>query len=319
MRNHGKKKNYCLIAALASLVAFSTMAASVMSGCGENSDEQKTTEIVHETRIDTQIETKIETYTEVVTDAQGNTEYVEETKAVPVNNNNGGADNKSGGSGNNSANSSSSSSGKNSNNQQSSVIEKSESSKTTNNSSSKTDSGKTNNNKNNNNNSNKNNNSSSSKSDSSKSDSSKSDDSNSKTLKIGGKTFNVGDTIVCTYNLTTPTVLENYQATIKYDSSKLTCKSAKMSVPAKYGAMLNKKIAGEISISGVNIDDGYDYTSGGAFMTVVYEITGGGSTSPSYHWEVACRASDSKNLIDKKGNPASGFKLTTSYADSAAN
>ena len=45
MRN-SKKKNYCLIAALASLVAFSTMAASVMSGCGENSDEQKTTKIV---------------------------------------------------------------------------------------------------------------------------------------------------------------------------------------------------------------------------------------------------------------------------------
>ena len=303
MRNYGKKKNYCLIAALASLVAFSTMAASVMSGCGENSDEQKATEIVHETRIDTQIETKIETYTEVVTDAQGNTEYVKETKAVPVNNNAGG-NSKSGDSGNNSENSGGSSSGKKSNSQQSSVIEKSETSKTTNNSSSKTDSGKTNNN------SNKNNNNSSSKS-----DSSKSDDSNSKSLKIGGKTFNVGDTIVCTYNLTTPAVLENYQATIKYDSSKLTCKSAKMSVPAKYGAMLNIKIAGEISLSGVNIGDGYDYTNGGAFMTVVYEVKGGGSTSPSYHWEVACRASDSKNLIDKKGKPASGFKLSSSYKD----
>lgn len=134
MRNYGKKKNYCLIAALASLVAFSTMAASVMSGCGENSDEQKTTKIVHETRIDTQIETKIETYTEVVTDAQGNTEYVEETKAVPVNNNAGG-NSKSGDSGNNSENSGGSSFGKNSNSQQSSVIEKSETSKTTNNSS----------------------------------------------------------------------------------------------------------------------------------------------------------------------------------------
>lgn len=288
MRNYGKKKNYCLIAALASLVAFSTMAASVMSGCGENSGEQKTTEIVHETRIDTQIETKIETYTEVVTDAQGNTEYVQETKAVPVNNNAGG-NSKSGDSGNNSENSGGSSSGKNSNSQQSSVIEKSETSKTTNNSSSKTDSGKTNNNKNNNN--------------------------NSKSLKIGGKTFNVGDTIVCTYNLKTPAVLENYQATIKYDSSKLTCKSAKMSEPAKNGAMLNIKIAGEISLSGVNIGDGYDYTNGGAFMTVVYEVKGGGSTSPSYHWEVACRASDSKNLIDKKGKPASGFKLSSSYKD----
>ena len=107
----------------------------------------------------------------------------------------------------------------------------------------------------------------------------------------------------------------NYQATIKYDSSKLTCKSAKMSGEAKSGAMLNKKISGEISLSGVNISDGYDYTNGGTFMTVTYEVTGGGSTSPSYHWEVACRASDSKNLIDKKGNPASGFKLTSSYTE----
>ena len=87
----------------------------------------------------------------------------------------------------------------------------------------------------------------------------------------------------------------------------------------KYGAMLNIKIAGEISLSGVNIGDGYDYTNGGAFMTVVYEVKGGGSTSPSYHWEVACRASDSKNLIDKKGKPASGFKLSSSYKDSVAN
>ena len=185
----------------------------------------------------------------------------------------------------------------------------------------KTDSGKTNNNSNkNNNNSNKNNNSNNNSnknnnSSSSKSDSSKSDDSNSKSLKIGGKTFNVGDTIVCTYKLKTPAVLENYQARIKYDSSKLTCKSAKMSEPAKNGAMLNIKIAGEISISGVNIGDGYDYTNGGTFMTVVYEVKGGGSTSPSYHWEVACRASDSKNLIDKKGKPASGFKLSSSYKD----
>lgn len=318
MRNHGKKKNYCLIAALASLVAFSTMAASVMSGCGENSDEQKTTEIVHETRIDTQIETKIETYTEVVTDAQGNTEYVEETKAVPVNNNDAGGNNSNNSgnnSGNNSANSSSNSSDKNSNSQQSSAVEKSESSKSTNNSSSKTDTSKTNNNNNNNSNKNNNNNNNNNSS-SSKSDTSKADNNNSKTLKIGGKTYNVGDTIVCTYNLTAPTVLENYQATIKYDSSKLACKSAKMSGDAKNGAILNPKIAGEISLSGVNIGDGYDYTNGGTFMTVTYEVTSGGSTSPTFNWEVACRASDSKNLIDKKGNPASGFKLTSSYANS---
>lgn len=313
MRN-SKKKNYCLIAALASLVAFSTMAASVMSGCGENSDEQKTTEIVHETRIDTQVETRIETYTEVVTDAQGNTEYVEETKAVPVNsdkadsngnssdksessaNNNKGSNNGNNNSNNNS-NSANSSSNKGSKNQTSSKAERSESSNT-NNSSSKTDSGKTNNN------------SSSSKSDSSKSDSSKPE---SKTLTVHSKKYNVGDTVVCTYELTTPAVLENYQATIRYDSSKLSCLSAKMSEPAKNGAMLNKNLNGEIKTCGSNIGDGYDYTSGGKFMTVTYVVKAGGSTSPKFNWEIACRASDSKNLISDSGKPASGFKLKTAY------
>lgn len=303
MRN-SKKKNYCLIAALASLVAFSTMAASVMSGCGENSDEQKTTEIVHETRIDTQVETRIETYTEVVTDAQGNTEYVEETKAVPVNsdkadsngnssdksessaNNNKGSNNGNNNSNNNS-NSTNSSSNKGSNNQTSSKTERSESSNTNNNSS-KTDSGKTNNN------------SSSSKTE-------------SKTLTIGGKKYNVGDTVVCTYELTTPAVLENYQATISYDSSKLSCLSAKMSEPAKNGAMLNKNLNGEIKTCGSNISDGYDYTKGGKFMTVTYVVKAGGSTSPKLNWEIACRASDSKNLISDSGKPASGFKLKTAY------
>ena len=233
MRN-SKKKNYCLIAALASLVAFSTMAASVMSGCGENSDEQKTTKIVHETKIDTQIETKIETYTEVVTDAQGHTEYVEETKNVPVNNdktvnngnsseksessvnNNNGNSNENNG-GNNNISSGNNSHNKGSNNQAASKTEKSEGSKT-NNSSSKTDYGKTNNSNSSKTDGNKTNNngSSSSKSDSSKSDSSKPE---SKTLTVHGKKYNIGDTVVCTYKLTTPAVLENYQATIHQSSA----------------------------------------------------------------------------------------------------
>ena len=308
MRN-SKKKNYCLIAALASLVAFSTMAASVMSGCGENSDEQKTTKIVHETKIDTQIETKIETYTEVVTDAQGHTEYVEETKNVPVNNNNGNSNENNGG--NNNISSGNNSHNKGSNNQAASKTEKSEGSKT-NNSSSKTDYGKTNNSNSSKTDGNKTNNngSSSSKSDSSKSDSSKPE---SKTLTVHGKKYNIGDTVVCTYKLTTPAVLENYQATISYDSSKLSCLSAKMSEPAKNGAMLNKNLNGEIKTCGSNISDGYDYTKGGKFMTVTYVVKAGGSSTPKFKWEIASRASDSKNLISSDGKPASGFKLVGSY------
>ena len=171
--------------------------------------------------------------------------------------------------------------------------------KKNNSNSSKTDENKTNNNG-----------SSSSKSDSSKSDSSKPE---SKTLTVHGKKYNIGDTVVCTYKLTTPAVLENYQATISYDSSKLSCLSAKMSEPAKNGAMLNKNLNGEIKICGSNISDGYDYTKGGKFMTVTYVVKGGGSSTPKFKWEIASRASDSKNLISSGGKPASGFKLVGSY------
>jgi hypothetical protein len=86
-----------------------------------------------------------------------------------------------------------------------------------------------------------------------------------------------------------------------------------MSEPAKNGAMLNKNLNGEIKTCGSNISDGYDYTKGGKFMTVTYVVKAGGSTSPKLNWEIACRASDSKNLISDSGKPASGFKLKTAY------
>lgn len=86
-----------------------------------------------------------------------------------------------------------------------------------------------------------------------------------------------------------------------------------MSEPAKNGAMLNKNLNGEIKICGSNISDGYDYTKGGKFMTVTYVVKGGGSSTPKFKWEIASRASDSKNLISSGGKPASGFKLVGSY------
>ena len=122
---------------------------------------------------------------------------------------------------------------------------------------------------------------------------------------LNGSGLAVGRTLVA--------VLENYQVTISYDSSKLSCLSAKMSEPAKNGAMLNKNLNGEIKTCGSNIGDGYDYTTGGKFMTVTYVVKAGGSTSPKFNWEIACRASDSKNLISDSGKPASGFKLKTAY------
>ena len=226
-----------------------------------------------------------------------------------VNNNNGNSNENNGG--NNNISSGNNSHNKGSNNQAASKTEKSEGSKT-NNSSSKTDYGKTNNSNSSKTDGNKTNNngSSSSKSDSPKSDSSKPE---SKTLTVHGKKYNIGDTVVCTYKLTTPAVLENYQATISYDSSKLSCLSAKMSEPAKNGAMLNKNLNGEIKTCGSNISDGYDYTKGGKFMTVTYVVKAGGSSTPKFKWEIASRASDSKNLISSDGKPASGFKLVGSY------
>lgn len=299
-----------LAAAVASLMAVSMMAASVMGGCGEDKSESKA---------DTSA-------TQVVTNADKTSPVAENSNATETAK----ANNKpekaaknsnSKTNGNSSASSQSdkntgsnnSDSGNSKNNTGSNNNTSSGSSSANNNSANKSN-GTSNNSSGNSSNKNNNTSSNNSSNNSAKNDTSSSANHNSnQALKIGGKTFYVGDSIVCTYTLTTPEVIENYQGILTYDSSKLELKDFKMSGPAASGQMVNPNVKGEVNLCGTEVMHGYDYTNGGEFMSVTYKVKASGTTSPKFKWTAACKRSDSSNLIDDNGKPTNGLVLKAAY------
>jgi hypothetical protein len=166
-----------------------------------------------------------------------------------------------------------------------------------------------NSNKSGNNNNNKQSSSSSSKS----SRSSQNSGNSGNTLTIGNKKFNVGDTVVCTYNVQNASEkLLNYQGYIKYDGSFLKVKNAKLEGSASSGGLLNYDLNQEIRFNGSNLN-GYNYTKSKAFVTVEYEVLKAGSTTPKINWEVITGLSE-KKYCDDNGNTINGFTVTPNYS-----
>lgn len=288
MKNDSKTNaKSCLTAALAALIAFSAMAASVMAGCGENGESAASGD-AGETEIVTIVGTQVVTETRIV-DATANSEG-----------NSGGSDSESSGGSEGSGNSSGSEGSGNSSGSDSKSSTASNGGNNASSSSGKTTSSS----------SNKNDSSSAANSSSGSSSGSK---VNSSVCRVDGQKFKVGDTIVCTYRLSTPKTLENYQGTIKYDSKCLKATKAKLESPAKTGGIINYKNSGRIDFNGINIGDGYDYTKGGKFLTVTYEVLSGGTVNTSIDWVAACVFDDSDNNLIKNGKPVSGFTVSKSY------
>ena len=152
--------------------------------------------------------------------------------------------------------------------------------------------------------------SNSSGSDKSSSKSSETPAKSSGDLKIGNQYFNVGDTVTCTYSLTCPKDFINFQATLNYDSSKLKATNAKMQGEAAGGAVVNHKLDGKVKFNGIKLG-GYDYSDGGAFMIVTYEVVGKGEVSPSISWEVVTDMD--MNPMNSNGQLDSSFKITDKY------
>ncbi len=296
-KNRKKQKNY-LIIALASLIAFSTMAASVMSGCGEKS-ESGNLEATNGTQVVTQVETNIVTET-IAVDKNGNPVKQNDKQNNKGNNSSGSAvsNDKNG---TNSKNSSG-----NSNNSASASGNKSSASNANNNSaggSSSNNSKKPDNSSSNDDNNDNNNNEIPANAD------------KTKYCTINGKNYLVGDTIVCKYKLTTPNKLENFEGRINYDSKYLKVTDAILEGPAKSGTnMLNYRNAGRINFNGINISRGFDYRNEDKFMTVKFRVLAPGETTFSLNWKVACELGKSNhNYIAKDGTPADGFKTTVNY------
>lgn len=275
-----KKKKHLLTVSLASLIIVSSLSASIMSGCGCSNSENteptvKTTEVVTEV-IENTYYVDDEGNT-IATDKEGN-EFIVDDKGNVISEV---TDNKKETVKNESSNSSSSQASAQSSNTQSS--EKSESSEPNENAQS------------------------------SKPASSSSNNANKGTvLSIDGNKFNVGDTITCTYKLTIPEVIENYQANIKYDSDCLEVKSARLLKPATSGGILNFKLNGKIKLNGTNISGAYDYTEGSDFMVVTYEVKSGGSTSVTEDWIAITGISQKPYAENNK--LVNGAKITKAYS-----
>ena len=285
-----QSKNRFLIASAAAAIAAMLATASILSGCGGSGEgEAKETKVITETQIVTKV------VNGVYTDEEGN--IIKDSDGQPMTAPSGTPDtdakeksesevkeNKSGDNKSDDGNSGEEKSDDNKSSDSKSSDSKSSDSKSSD--------------------------SKSSGSKSSGSKSSKSEGGSGDVLKVGGESFNVGDEITCVYELTSPDYFINFQATLNYDGSVLKATGAKMQGDASTGSVVNYKLDSKVKFNGINLN-GYDYTEGGKFMYVTYEVIGTGSTSPKISWEIV--TDEKNNAMVVNGDIKSSFKITESW------
>ena len=304
MNNNKKKSKNVLIAVLASLVIVTTASASLMSGCGNNdstSDEASA--------VGTSVVSKVIEGTYSIIDNNGTTVVVENgtdadgniyvQNGTDANGNEVKVENGTTPNGNKVIEI-----GKSSGSAKTERSENSESDEQKQNDKSNSDKSSSNSD------TNKNDSNDSDKSSKGDNDDKKPDGSSS--LSIGGKSFSVGDTITCVYDLSAPEKLENYQANILDDSKYLEATDAVLEGSAASGSIINYKLDGEIKFNGSYPFKGYNYTKGGKFLTVTYKVKAAGSTTPEFEWVVATGISGKAYVSD--GKATGGIKIEPSYS-----
>lgn len=139
------------------------------------------------------------------------------------------------------------------------------------------------------------------------------EDSAAKDLTIGGKTYKVGDKVVCTYFLEVPENMMNYQGKVTYDSTMLKKTDAYLIEPANYGALMNKDLDGRVVFNGSMLS-GYDFSSPGyEFLVVEYEVLKTGVTNPSIDFEVITDVND-KSYAGSNGALSNGANVWAVYS-----
>lgn len=283
-----KNSKRILIATMAIMIALSTSVVSVMSGCVKSKDSATETIAITETQI--------------VTEIVNETYVVDENNQTDAKDSEDNSENKADGKDSSSQNSNTSGETSNSNSKVNSTANAESNVTSSKNQTSKDSSSNNSTSKNDSNNNNNSSNSSNSNSSS----------SNKKVLTLDGNKYSVGSTVTCVYKLKSPEALENFQATIKYDSKYLKVKSAKLSEIARGGSVINFKLDGEIKFNGSNISTGYEFEKGGEFLTVTYEVLATGNTSTDFEWEVATGMSGKAYVTENE--PASGLKISKAYS-----
>ena len=297
--NTNKKTHKALLAAI--LAAF-VAATALMAGCGSGGSDATADEAKKETRVvtETQIVTKV--VDGVYVDEDG--KIIKDDNGQPMTAPSGTPDtdsNSGSGSGSNGGSSSNGGSGSNSSSANSSSADNGDNSGNGGNGSSNSggNSG--------------NSGSGSNSSGNNGSGGNNGGNAGTSALSIGGKSYNVGDTVTCTYTLTSKKLLSNFQAYIQYDGKYLKATNAYLDGPAKAGSVINYELyeKSQIKFNGINLN-GYNYTKGDKFLVVEYEVVGGGSTAPEFVWQIACDTKD--NMLVKNGTPDAAITLTEAYS-----
>lgn len=307
-KNKSKKSKILLNTALVALLALATTSASMMMGCKSNSSETSATPDtpVTETRVvsETQVVTELVDVTGDGSDDSKNSSDSNSSNKNSSNSNNkfnndNSNVNNSDNSGNNSGNNANNNGGNNSNNNSGN-----NSNNNGNNSNNNSDNNSNNNNNNDSNNNNGGNNSNN-------------NGNSSQVLKIGGKSFNVGDTVKCKLNIKTPDLIENFQGQITYDTKYLECTKAKLVGEARGGSVINSRTTpGIIKFNGSSGVDGYDFTGGADMIEITYTVKAAGSTNPIDKWEIVRRLTEDGSGINyiSNGKPSNGMTSTLSYS-----
>ena len=107
--------------------------------------------------------------------------------------------------------------------------------------------------------------------------------------------------------------MSNFQAYINYDGKYLKPTNAYLDGPAKSGSVINYELYDkqQIKFNGINLN-GYNYTKGGNFLVVEYQVLAGGSTSPKFVWQIASDIKD--NPLVTNGKPSSDISLNAAFS-----
>ena len=139
------------------------------------------------------------------------------------------------------------------------------------------------------------------------------EDGSASGLTIGGKSYKVGDKVTCTYYLSVPETMLNFQGRVEYDKSMLKKTGAHLVEPATFGSLINPNLDGRVVFNGSDLS-GYDFSDPGyEFLVVEYEVLKTGKTEPSITFEVLTDVKDKAYAADG-GALSNGAKIYSVYS-----
>lgn len=125
------------------------------------------------------------------------------------------------------------------------------------------------------------------------------------TAKVNDKDCYVGQRVVYTYFLQAPGKAEDFQGQLEYTDG-LSLEKVEISdasgvmIDGEKGVMVNTAISNNVYYSGVNINEGYDYTTKSAFITAEFTVEKAGDQTVANKLEILSGSNGTQYVEDYK-------------------